>query len=818
MPEPSTHDEAFNFYNGVQAQIGSYFGAPPSPQFQSYRPVGDFSSQAYQHWGNRNFAPAMGIPSENPLIGVLGNMLLQKAFGADLANMRPIGQDWMSSLDFVEGRFRAAQSQNMMKDLHGLNAEYLAPRVGQAGYNMGAQMLFDAMNPGGSQVQAFNQLYSGQGRAFGLDSEKQRLGAYNSLLQMNEAFVQESGENKGGWDFRKAYGFDRNETAAAIDVAMRRGIGGINQEAFADAINENRGGDMMVKNNRLFAAAREVFGRDKSVEQLGELISNATDGLAGLDAGKTTELLQKIQATSKVIDISTQAFTEYSNLLKDMYRSVGITGASVPDNVMRSAKDARIATEMGRQTGDSTMGNLNDAMEAAGRNRLNLMRSGGMRQAKALAAITANLTDEQKASVQIKGMGSLADVMKEGGIFQQALKSGDSETLQRIINAANQSGSPYFGKGAVANKARNLSEEDERLANTVVDFSKTGEVQGMSLRRAVAKGMAGSLDKGIMAKIGKEGLDKIMGKLDSFSEAGDRNKVLDVIKNQLGGLGLSEKEQQDLASQFSIDASTRLSNKATLARFGFKSRLDANVAFARTGEKGQQQATELDAEQAKVVQRQQYLAEISGDVMRPFDAKELGGMALNLFRDIQNGTIKDEDIMGPDGKWDVAKIMELSKNYIKGGLKIDETRAMMKAASESTMNEAIEAGQTAYDKTIKDGGTEDDAQKARRTAMRLKVQQIYESELDEKTKSGAAQKSGEAVDKDDPASQPGSKRGGSSGGTADSTLSSEKMDKMIQTAERTNQLLAAISEKLPDQNLLGSSSKANSALSKVTLM
>ena len=810
-------DDAFNFYNEFRGQVGTYFGAPPSPQYQSQRPSGDFSSAGYSHWGNRNFASPVGIQSENPLVGILGNMLLQRAFGTDASYMRPMGDSWMSSLDFVEGRHRAAQAQEMMKDLHALNSDYLTPRVGNAGYNMGAQMLFDAMNPGGSQVMAFNQLYSNQGRLFGSDSEKQRLGAYNSLLQMNDAFIQEDGENKGGWDFKKAYGFDRNETAAAIDVAIRRGIGGLNQSAFADAVDNGEAGNMMVGNNRLFAAAREVFGRDKSVEQLGELISNATDGLSGLDAGKTTELLQRIQATAKVVDISTQAFTEYSNLLKEMYRSVGITGASVPDNVMRSAKDARIATEMGRQTGDSTMGNLNDNLEAAGRNRLNLMRSGGMRQAKALAAIAANLTDEQKAAVQIKGMGSLADVMKEGGVFQKALQDGDSETLQRIINAANQSGSPYFGKGAVANKARNLSEEDDRLANTVFDFSKTGEIQGKSLRKSLSKGLAGSLDKGIMSKIGQEGLDKILGQLDSFSEAGDRKKVLEVIQKQLGGLGLTTKEQEDLASQFAIDASTRLSNKTTLGRFGFKSRLDANIAFARTGEKGMKQAEIDDAEQAKIIKRQEFLAEISGDVMRPFDMKELGGMALNLFKDIQNGTIKGEEIMGKDGKWDIQKIMEISKRYVRGGLKIDETRAMMRAASQDTMNEALDAGQGAYDKTIKDGGTEDEAKEARRVAMRKKIKEAYEAELDEKTKADAAKRAGDVIDEEGSPSASTTKKPGSLDGSSGDQRSEERVERLVAASEKTVNLLATISEKLPGKDPLVSASRLNPAPNNAAL-
>lgn len=827
-------DEAYNFYGGIAQQLGQYFGASTSGQYQGSRP-GDFSSLAARDQGSRGFSSTMGIQTQNPLLNIFGGMALQSALGKDLQNVRPFGQPNISAQDFIEGRQRSMQSQAMAKDILQLNAPYYSSRIGNAGNNMGAQMMLDALNPAGSQVQAFNQIYANQGRAFGSTEQQKSEGAFNTVLQMSEAFAQESGPNKGGWDFRKSYGFDYNQTAEGGEVAIRRGIGkGMTNENFAAAVNRGEGGDMLRENNRVFQAAGDLFGRDKTMDQLGESINDILEGANQLDSSQVTEALQKIKATARAVDMSGEAFSEYSKLLTDMYRSVGITGPAVTGNVLSSIKSARIATEIGRETGDATMGDYTKNLEASGLNKMRLEKSQGMKEIKAVAAIASKMTDEQMASVQVKGMGSMAQVMQT---YKKALDEGDTDTLSNIATAVNMSGNEFFKAGKVTGMAREWGADDDAAANKTYDFSKVGDLQGGKFRKFVAKGIAGNIDKNIMAKIGQQGFDKIMDEVSSPAEAQDRARISAIIKGKFGGMGLNQQEQDKLATQFAINAEERFDQ---YKQYGYENKTQSGMAFASGSRVGREKAAKMSGQIETSQKQAKYLAEISGDVMRPFGEKEAMKEALNVAMELQNGTIDGKSVMGKDGKWDLGKFTDLVKARTKGVLKLSETKDMMAAAKALSSPEAIseveKAGEDAASQAATNGAGPQEVEKIRDEARRNKVNDLYnkslegapggkpdgQSDEEEKQERDDAIKKSNDIEKDGDGSSGAPGRGkvgpGPNDVLGDSGKSSEKVDTLVTEAQKQTGLLETIAEKLPDSNKIASVSKPNSAPSKATTL
>lgn len=825
-PQSSGQEEPYNFFGAMAAQIGSHYGAQTSGQYQSSRP-GDFSSMAARDQGSRGFSNTMALQTQSPLLNIFGGMALQKAFGQDLQNIRPFSSN-MSGQDFVESRQRAMQSQAMTKDILQLNAPYLSSRIGNAGNNMGAQMALDALNPAGSQLQAFNQIYANQGRGFGSTEQQKSEGAFNTVLQMKGAFEQESGPNKGGWDFRKSYGFDYNQTAEGGDVSIRRGIGkNMTTENFAAAVNRGEGGTMLKENNRMFQAAGDLFGKDKSMDQLGELVTGAIEGVNQLESGQVAELLQKIKATTKTVDMSSEAFVEYSNLLKEMYRSVGITGPAVTGHVLSSISSAKVATNIGRETGDAALGDYNKNLEASGLNKMRLTKSQGMKEIKAVAAIASKMTDEQMTSVQINGMGTMSQVMQS---YKKALDEGDTDTLSNIATAVNESKNDFFKAGKVTGMAREWGADDDAAASKVYDFDKVGDLQGGKFRKFVAKGIAGNIDKDIMAKIGQGGFDKIMDEISSPAEAQDRARISEIMTKKFNGMGLTQQEQDKFSTQFAMNAEERLDQHK---RFGYENKTQSGMAFASGSRSGKEQTAKMRQQIESSQKQSKYMAEISGDVMRPFGEKEAMKEALNVAMELQNGTIDGKSVMDKEGKWDVGKFTDLVKARTKGVLKISETKDMMKAAmalsSPESITEVEKAGEDASGQAQQNGANPEEVEKIRDEAKRNKINEIYKKSLEEVPEKPAEHDQGDAIEKSGDIEKEGD---GSPGGApgkgkvgpgqndvlGDSGKSGEKVDALVTEAQKQTVILGAIADKLPDSNKIASTSKPNSAPSKATKM
>ena len=273
MPEQRDN---YSYYQSSQQQMaGQMPGFAPQP----YLPyMGAPQSRDYMHSSNRYFASSAwaapgGFNTGNQLLDMGGMIAMQMMLGQEtLNNIRPLSKVGYSDLDYIRSRSRMTDMQSpgvggtsLEQRIYNQNLPYLAPRSGLAAGSLFGQRIFDAVNPSGSQMAAFQTLHAGLGNRMGGGEFGRSSGAERALDQMNQFFMAKSGPDKGGLDFKETYGFDRVQLAEQIDAGSRYGIGGMSAGKFARSINDGTAGKVMKDNAKMFSAAQGVFGKDKSM-------------------------------------------------------------------------------------------------------------------------------------------------------------------------------------------------------------------------------------------------------------------------------------------------------------------------------------------------------------------------------------------------------------------------------------------------------------------------------------------------------------------------------------------------------------------------
>lgn len=821
MPPPEFDQNYTNFsYYPLAAQQAG-FGAPQSQQFQNSMPYSprDFMARENKFEGNSYFSqPGVNWPN-HPILSLGANLAMQSMLGRDFYNTRPFSTPPVSDMDFFAGRMRQqAFMDQVPRILNSSSGDYLTARLGQAGGNNMVQQMMDAFSPAGSARQAAQMLMGSTGRLFSQDYGMQAMMSAKAYGQIEKAF-QSGDKNKDFWDFRTSYGLDRVQTVEAADAALRYGVGGMSEAKFAKAAGEGRLGDVMKQNNRLFSAAQQVFGKDKGMEELAQLMTRSIDGFQGMDASKATDLLNKIQATSRAVNISTQAFTEYSQMFKQLYGSMGVSGPVSVEHAMSASSTASAVTQMGLGYEEDLGGgrkwvhganrylsDQNKNMVAQMENAADLNGSDAMAKMGALATTMQNISPEQAAAINIKGVGTLADADRQ---IKQAIADGNlgrANTLLDQIDTGIQSNEFGFAKGFISRHAR-YGADAEDLENVGKRYGSQADLTYARGKEVISNfGTMTTMDierKGgsdLVKKVG--GKDKITAMLSRMSgpqEAGQASNVMKAIE-AMGGMGLSSAEQQRLATMLSESARDMINHPLFAQGQGEEreasKRRTANQWAAGT-EKGHADAKAREASAAKNKDVQTYIQELSGGLTRPPDEKEL------IFALMNGMSEEDQAKYKKDGKWDVAKMFEdreaLAKKYTKSFLKIGDMKGAMAVMDPQNIEDAVKAGQEAYDRSLQ--GAEDPnsdeakqkAEEARTGAIRehaKKVRDRYEKGQGDPDKGAEYDKWKSQGQVADAQTEGGKKEG------AMSAKAEENLGKIATLSDKTNDYLSKILDQL----------------------
>lgn len=194
--------------------------------------------------------------------------------------------------------------------------------------------------------------------------------------------------------------------------------------------------------NKMTREGQNVFGQDMPLDEVMSNIKDLTEGMGDVETPDVTGLLQKIQATAVVVDMSNDALVKYFDVVKNMYKGMGIKGPSsteMAQNALLSAKasvDARKekAQRDGKMyTGPSTEEEAQKIAQLQG----GVMRSGT--QADVMGTLDT-LSDEgvqgevKKRMQQKLNEGDIAGAQE---VAQEAVKSGeiDKDTYSRALRS-----------------------------------------------------------------------------------------------------------------------------------------------------------------------------------------------------------------------------------------------------------------------------------------------------------------------------------------------------------------------------------------------
>jgi hypothetical protein len=624
-------------------------------------------------------------------------------------NMRPMSQPQVSNFDFLRGkqRMQEFQRQSSPGGYMESTADYLRPKLGKGADNPYVRQVYDALDPRGSQAGAFQMAYANFGNKLTSNLGGQGEASKKLLDQVNKAFTE-----NGKRSAMKSFGMDDAETMDALDAGLRYGIGGLSNKKLADAVKNKKAGGLAAANNEIFAAASDTFGKDKTKEELAQLMNQTSDDFRGLDPNQATQLLTKISATSRAIGISSEAFVKYSDMLKQMYESVGVSGSQALRNAPQLGFNAKRIAEVGAATGDTSLTDVTKNMDTQAQLSAKFNSSQEAKMVVAVGSLIQQTTAEEGANLDLGGdYGTLAQQRAIGedgkSSIQRRLDSGDADEIMKFNRALDKA-----MNGAVSSKATHLVDSDYKDANKAQDMSKMSRaIQGNEEAKRIAGliSKSGDIDDGIMAKIGKTGVDKIMGDVQSIGQGRDAGAVRKIIEANLKESNLSEEEKDKLSGQFA-----RSFGDASALGSGTEAERNAKLAGRKINTKEDEKQAQQSADM------ETYLRKIAGDSMTPLKLKEIVDMGLSLTEDINkgNGVINGAQVKDKNGKIDFEALKKVGGKYLGIATRVEENKKLMEAMSPEETERISKVADKAYNKTLKETGDMGKASSARAEAIK----------------------------------------------------------------------------------------------------
>ena len=712
----------YNYYGNMPMQFpNSGWGGPRSPAFQQAAPMPqprDYMSRDNGNVGNSAFATPGGVNFGNPMMNLFGMMAMQMGaakLGMDFRNMAPLSAPDMSPMDYFSAkvRFRNSYDPDVRRQLYEADRPFLDAASGRLGNMAMTQQVWDQFNPAGSNTRAYESIYGRLGINFGGDLNNQSRRSIEALGQFNDSFLNTDprGRGFGDLDFKGTYGYDRVQSVEAYDAAVRYGIGGLSGEKFADAVNKKEFGTSAGRNNSVFSAASEIFGKDKGFDELAQLMTKSLDGFQGLDSNKATDLLLKIQSASKAVNISSKAFMEYSSMFGQLYAAHGMGGITTANQLMDTAMGASVATTIGRGTGDVLLMDQNKNMDMSARNRLDQLGSPVGKKALAIAARYANMSADQARAIQIKGYGSFGEFMKSGA-FQKLYDDPNSaglEAFEQAFDLGGQEKNSILGAGQASRGAAYLSDYDRRDAARVMNIDQPGGWKANKLNEALVKSI--TFNTGLKSDMVKALIDQV----SSVGEGGDEKAIRAKVAKMFPGM--SPEERDRVSAQFAGEYRQLTNNQRyVLANGGFDSTAAASEAIAENSPGGRRRKAAQQAAAADDNDLRQIFHAISGDLVRGKGVKDGIKLLMNGSVDIDKLYKHDKD--GNRLEFDAEYAKEAAKKMLRNGLQADQVSAAMETLNDKKNNKKVLAAAKAAKQYVLDqyGGEENADEAARNKA------------------------------------------------------------------------------------------------------
>ncbi len=496
--------------------------------------------------------------------------------------------------------------------------------------------------------------------------------------------------------------------------------------------------------------AQNLFGKDVGVDKLMDEVGKLIEGSSGMSAGRVRDLLQKIQATAVVVDMSNEAIVRYFEVTNQMYKGMGVRGGNQTDmaqNALIAAKgitDARKqrAQERGEMyTGEGTEELAIKVAEYQGR----VARSGENQDLAATLATLDTSGTEGQIAMQIKQAMDEGDFAKARKIKEQAIESGAiSSDKATQIDLRSQA---YEEQGGV-------SETDYKIIK-----NKFGEGD-------YYKNLTGENVEFVQKQIFGSIADKLMGtENDSFfadtvtSEIGDSGTAKLRAAIEAGEITQEEAQDQEKLTNKIMQVTGASRSQAGNIAGAMGSAMtvaqtedDFNVA----GDKeALQNIADMNARQAEIQEEIALVSKERGPMMRDLNiGEQAAGTMSKIYKDLKkqgNSEVTFEQVVRAAGGalGDYDQMTEEQKNLGQGQLDlVTGNGGILQEKYEQAQQDAKTEAQAQVDKLKKTTNIDEKTEKRLLAEYESKIFEEKKSKIAEEIDGSGVKLSGETSEKE----------------------------------------------------------------------
>lgn len=651
------------------------------------------------------YSPNAGLNFSNPIFNLLTSMIMgNKPIAPLFGTSQPMPQ-------YIEGFQRSA-----------ISASYGKAPPDQAGYsqiiaqNMGAwgkiandpigNMALNMAGIAGGTPQAateaaasyFSRSMLGSGRN---TAQQQMAAGLKVVSGISDTFRSDV---TGAFDYRKSYGFGLEETVQNIHAIQKAGFSDFSGAAMNDpAILRN----LARGSNQLIRQGKETFGADKSSADIAGLIEKAMGGLSGVTTEKASAFMDKVQATSRALEISGEGFAKYIAMQQQIYKQMGIGGKMATDTIMNNfTAGASMAANAGKER-YSLLGNADDATASQDRVSKSYMMSDRNKRHTAIGAMIENMTDDQLKSRKIGDGRSFRQARIDAA---EAKAAGDVDGADRIMNQLYEA----LGPAEVNDRATHLTQKDRDAAHRIglvnaMDVAANGQEFARDLTRTLASRDEG---KAVNSILGKYGLSTRIFETAGYAAQTSTKDMGAWLDKNYQNISVEDR-RKILESGYANRASSELGEMASRMA-------DGNADVQRQIEADQQtklngmdplEVARLNAqrkEQEERVAEQVVMRQMSGRIVKGA-AGSAASMAPGMISDIEGLADKFSQ-----KKASMKDVQDLLSKHGDALLQVDGMKSMIGMLEDpDKMKSVLKAGQEAVDKAKAEGALPEEQEKAR---------------------------------------------------------------------------------------------------------
>lgn len=213
--------------------------------------------------------------------------------------------------------------------------------------------------------------------------------------------------------------------------------------------------------NKMVREAQNLFGQDVGLGQLMNEVQGLVDNASKMSTSKITDILQKIQATAVVVDMSNEAMARYFEVMDNMYKGMGIRAgnkANMAQNALLAANAAvETRKEAAQARGEAYIGPSQEELaQKIGEYQGRVGRSERMSELQAAFTVLSKEGAQGELREQLKQKFDAGDVKGASELLDQAQADGriDQDTRRMLGDVT----AKFYEEGMSAPAARRLQE------------------------------------------------------------------------------------------------------------------------------------------------------------------------------------------------------------------------------------------------------------------------------------------------------------------------------------------------------------------------